>query len=204
VCLPAVAQSGAAALRAGCLASPATGFAQDAPPRSSAAAARRTRCSLPVPQTDRIGVDPFGGLADKKRPRRKLAGALFRRGRQTERLGGLHVDDQLELGWLLHRQIGSLLAPEYPIKIGGHLSEMLDVVDTIGGQAAVGGVKMAAGWRARRVTCEDSSWPFRGVARMANLATRTGGETCGRQILEILSGRRWSFSTAISAWLSAF
>jgi hypothetical protein len=40
--------------------------------------------------------------------------------------------NQLELGWLLHRQIGTLLAPEYPIKIGGHLSEMLDVVDTIG------------------------------------------------------------------------
>jgi hypothetical protein len=43
-----------------------------------------------------------------------------------------------------------------------------------------------------------------GWERMANLATRTGGETCGRQILEILSGRRSSFSTAILAWLLAF
>jgi hypothetical protein len=63
---------------------------------------------------------------------------------------------------------------------------------------------MAAGWRARRVTCEDSSAGHSGVARMANLVTRMDVETCGRQILEILSGRRWSFSTAISGWLSAF
>jgi hypothetical protein len=62
---------------------------------------------------------------------------------------------------------------------------------------------MAAGWRARRVTCEDSSAGHSGVVRMANLVTRTGDETCGRQILEILFGRRWSFSTAISGWLSA-
>jgi siderophore-iron reductase FhuF len=40
-----------------------------------------------------------------------------------------------------------------------------------------------------------------GLARMANLATKTGGETCGRQIS---SGSRWSFYTAIWAWLSAF
>jgi hypothetical protein len=36
---------------------------------------------------------------------------------EIERPCSLHVDDQLELGWLLHRQIGSLLAPEYPIEI---------------------------------------------------------------------------------------
>jgi hypothetical protein len=37
-----------------------------------------------------------------------------------------------------------------------------------------------------------------------NLATRTGVETCGPEMLEILSGRRSSFSTAISALLLAF
>jgi hypothetical protein len=40
--------------------------------------------------------------------------------------------------------------------------------------------------------------------KWTNLATRTGVKTCGPEMLEILSGRRWSFSTAISASPLAF
>jgi hypothetical protein len=36
---------------------------------------------------------------------------------EAERLGGLHVDDQLELGWQLHRKFGGLLALENAISI---------------------------------------------------------------------------------------
>ena len=36
---------------------------------------------------------------------------------EAERLGGLEVDDQLELGRLLHRQVGWLLALEDTIDI---------------------------------------------------------------------------------------
>jgi hypothetical protein len=36
---------------------------------------------------------------------------------EAERLGGLHVDDQLELGWQLHRKFGGLVAFENAISI---------------------------------------------------------------------------------------
>jgi hypothetical protein len=36
---------------------------------------------------------------------------------EAERLGGLHVDDQLELGWQLHRKFGGLVALENAISI---------------------------------------------------------------------------------------
>src|SRR5690349_20788322 len=40
---------------------------------------------------------------------------------EAERLGGLHVDDQLELCWLLDGQIGWLDALEDLVDITGHL-----------------------------------------------------------------------------------
>ena len=39
------------------------------------------------------------------------------RDRQTERLGGLEIDDQLEFGRLLRRQVGGLLAAYNPTGI---------------------------------------------------------------------------------------
>ena len=38
---------------------------------------------------------------------------------EAERFGGLEIDDQLELGRLLHRQVGGLLALEDAIDIAG-------------------------------------------------------------------------------------
>src|SRR5213596_2222420 len=55
---------------------------------------------------------PLCVLSGKPRPASldDLVGAAEQHGRdrQVERLGGLEVDDQLELHWLLHRDIGRL------------------------------------------------------------------------------------------------
>src|SRR5215831_2171277 len=42
------------------------------------------------------------------------AGEQRRRNVEAKRLSGLEVDDQLVLGWCLHRQVGGLLALENP------------------------------------------------------------------------------------------
>jgi len=55
---------------------------------------------------------------------------------QTERLGGLEVDDQPVLGRSLHRQIGWLLALEDAIDVAGRLPELLDEIRPIRHQAA--------------------------------------------------------------------
>ena len=59
-----------------------------------------------------------------------------RRHVEAERLGGLEVDDQLELGRLLHRQVGRLLALEDAIDIAGCALVEIDIVDAIGCQSA--------------------------------------------------------------------
>src|SRR5262249_22838572 len=43
-------------------------------------------------------------------PRRRTAGVAG--GRRGRALGSFEIDDQFELGWSLHRQVGRLLAPE--------------------------------------------------------------------------------------------
>src|SRR5262245_27139261 len=58
---------------------------------------------------------------------------------EAERLGGLEVDDQLEFGRLLHRQVRWLLALEDAIDVAGGAAVGLDRVGPIGDQSAVGG-----------------------------------------------------------------
>src|SRR5262249_10844913 len=70
-----------------------------------------------------------------------LVGAIkqLERDIESERLGGLEIDDQLELGRLLNRKLGGLLAPEYPIDIRRRLSVLIGDIDTVGDQAALRG-----------------------------------------------------------------
>ena len=63
-----------------------------------------------------------------------------RRHVEAERLGGLEVDDQLELGRRLHRQVGRLLALEDAIDIAGRAPVLVDQVRPVGNQAAGGDV----------------------------------------------------------------
>src|SRR6516162_387576 len=56
---------------------------------------------------------------------------------KAERLGGLEVDDHLELGRQLHREIARLLAAQDAIDIGGGTTRVVYLVDSVGEQATV-------------------------------------------------------------------
>ena len=57
---------------------------------------------------------------------------------EPNRLGGFQVDDQLELGRRLHRQVGGLLALEDAIDIAGRAAVLVYVIRPVGDQAASG------------------------------------------------------------------
>src|SRR5262245_26606491 len=62
------------------------------------------------------------------------AGQHARRQLKAERLCGLEVDHELELGGLLYRQVGGLLALEDAIDVPCNAPEVVDDVRAIGGQ----------------------------------------------------------------------
>ena len=49
---------------------------------------------------------------------------------EAERLGGLEVDDELELGRLLHRQVGGLLALENAVGVDTRLRRYASTLST--------------------------------------------------------------------------
>ena len=55
---------------------------------------------------------------------------------EAERLGGLHVDDQLEFGWLQYRQIGRLLTLENPAGEDAYLAVRIRPSGAIANQTA--------------------------------------------------------------------
>src|SRR5438874_9405279 len=69
-----------------------------------------------------------------------LDGLLEQRGRhgEAERLGRLHIDDQLEFGRLLNRQIGRLGAFENLIDVAACTAEQIGYVGTVYDQSATG------------------------------------------------------------------
>src|SRR5207245_4028689 len=62
------------------------------------------------------------------------------RDRQTKRLRGLEIDDQFELGWLLHRKIRRLRAPEDLVHISGRTPEQVQVIRSVGHETTGRGV----------------------------------------------------------------
>src|SRR5262249_3305894 len=64
------------------------------------------------------------------------AGEQRRRNVEAKRLSGLEVDDQLVLGWCLHRQVGWLLALEDAIDVTGSETVIVEVIGPIGDQPA--------------------------------------------------------------------
>ena len=55
---------------------------------------------------------------------------------EAERLGGLEVDDQLELGRLHHRQVGGLFALENPADVDAGLAISSGMIGSVAHQAA--------------------------------------------------------------------
>jgi hypothetical protein len=55
---------------------------------------------------------------------------------ESERLGGLGVDDQVELDWGLDGKLARLLAPQDAIGIGRRAPKIIGQVNCVGQQAA--------------------------------------------------------------------
>jgi len=107
----------------------------------SASLRKRPNCSDAA--KCREGPLPDSCTATKRRARLlglfdHLVGAHQERFRdfQAERLGGLQVDHQFELGRRLDRQVGRLLAAQNAVDIGRRAAERIDIVRPVGQQAA--------------------------------------------------------------------
>src|SRR6516162_1497234 len=93
-----------------------------------------------------FGRRPVGNSFDH------LVGASgeHRRHVETQRLRGLKVDHQLVLGRLLYRQVRRLCTTKNAIDVSGRPSPLIDLVDSIGNEAALSGMK--GKWIDRRQT----------------------------------------------------
>src|SRR5262249_15235027 len=61
--------------------------------------------------------------------------------RYAERLSRLEIDHQLVLGWCLHGKIRGLLSFEDAINVNRSAAVLVDKINTIGDQSAVGDIK---------------------------------------------------------------
>ena len=117
------------------------------------------------------------------RPRRLLdhlvgAGDERRRHFKAERLRGLEIDHQLELGRRLNWQLGRFLALEDAIGIGRREAKIIELVNSVGQQAAdfsedsarIDGRETIASWYARARE-ERADLLFERIAAIAKDAT---------------------------------
>ena len=79
----------------------------------------------PAPQQTASLFDQFVGAAEKRQRHGK-----------AERLGGLEIDDQLDVGGLLHRQIRGLLALENAAGVDAGKTERVRITASVAHQAA--------------------------------------------------------------------
>ena len=94
----------------------------------------------------------------------QLVGAAGQRQRDgdAKRLGGLEVDEQLQLRGLLHRQIGGLLAFEDAVGVDADLAKLVRIVGPIAHQAAGRGelaIRTDRGNRVPERQCAELSAP---------------------------------------------
>src|SRR6516164_6385774 len=80
-----------------------------------------------------------------------------RRDFEAKRLGGLKVQHQLELGWLLHGKIAGLLAPENAGHVDAGLAKRIRQAWTIADQAAAGSELAVPVDRGKRVVSRQGS-----------------------------------------------
>jgi hypothetical protein len=79
---------------------------------------------------------------------------------ETERPGGLEVDDQLDLGGLLDGQLGGLFAFKYPADVDADQTEIFRFVASVAHQTAGSGEASILEDRGHRVTHSQSSELF--------------------------------------------
>ena len=122
---------------------------------------------------------------------------------EAERLGGLEIDDQLELGGLLHRQVGRLLALENPAGVDAGLPDT----------ARTGWLRSSSGRRPRRIRETGRSPAPHGAAASAASCSRrltkngsgadqerTGPRSChGREGRLDVAFARWRAARAAAA-----
>src|SRR5215831_979646 len=81
----------------------------------------------------------------------------FVRNLQAERLRSFEIDNQLELGWLLHGKIAGLLAPENAGHVDAGLAKRIRQAWTIADQAAAGSELAVPVDRGKRVVRRQGS-----------------------------------------------
>src|SRR5262249_29566935 len=129
---------------AGCCARATSGHVAAAPPRSVMKSRRFIIRSPRRPARAAVrdfGAERLGGCKIDEQQRASLENLVstagqWQRNCNAERAGGLHVDIQLDLGYLLDRQVGRFFALEYAAGVDASLTVRLCKAACVTHQAA--------------------------------------------------------------------